>query len=190
MSLIELDAFLDTFFEEADEHVAALESSLLGLDAAPDDRELMNAAFRAAHSLKGSSSMFGLTNITRFTHEMETLFDHVRKGKYAWEQNLATLFLRSVDVLRDLLAVKGASLSAEGEALMHELAEYGKAPPAVTVEPVAEAPSALPGSVRQPAAEDAVAIASVDESREQKLDAVPASRRCLFAGGGSRLGHP
>lgn len=169
MSLIELDAFLDTFFEEADEHVAALESSLLGLDAAPDDRELMNAAFRAAHSLKGGSSMFGLTNITRFTHEMETLFDHVRKGKYAWEQNLATLFLRSVDVLRDLLAVKGATLSAEGEALMHELAEYGKAPPEVVVEAPAEAPSPPLASVQSPVVEVPVAPAPVEASAVERF---------------------
>jgi two-component system chemotaxis sensor kinase CheA len=149
MSIIELDAFLDTFFEEADEHVAALESSLLGLDSAPDDRELMNAAFRAAHSLKGGSSMFGLTNITRFTHEMETLFDQVRKGKYAWEQNLATLFLRSVDVLRDLLAAKGATLSSEGEALMVELADYGKSPAPTAAEASEDqgsAPSPAPSS--------------------------------------------
>lgn len=152
MSTIELDAFLDTFFEEADEHVAALESSLLGLDTAPDDRELMNAAFRAAHSLKGGSSMFGLTNITRFTHEMETLFDQVRKGKYAWEPGLATLFLKSVDVLRDLLAVKGATLSSEGEALMVELAEYGKAP--ILAEPELSMPATTePTSKRVPTRE-------------------------------------
>ena len=75
--------FLAVFYEESDEHLASMESLLLEVDLANVDPEMVNAIFRAAHSIKGSAGMFGLTDVVDLTHEAETLLDRVRKNQLA-----------------------------------------------------------------------------------------------------------
>lgn len=60
---IDLSQFYQVFFEETDEHLANMESLLLGLDMANPDIEQLNAIFRAAHSIKGSAGTFGFTDM-------------------------------------------------------------------------------------------------------------------------------
>jgi two-component system chemotaxis sensor kinase CheA len=38
----------------------------------PDDRELLDALFRCAHTVKGSAGIFGLDAVVAFTHHVET----------------------------------------------------------------------------------------------------------------------
>ena len=79
---IDLNRFLATFFDEAQEHLESIEERAMALGTAPSrTRRSLNAIFRAAHSIKGGSGTFGFTQLTDATHEMETLFDDLRKGK-------------------------------------------------------------------------------------------------------------
>jgi len=55
---IDMQRFHAAFFDESAEHLAAMEESLLGLERSPDDAELLNRIFRAAHSIKGASGTF------------------------------------------------------------------------------------------------------------------------------------
>ncbi len=100
---IDLNRFREAFFEEANEHVANMETALLKLETSPDDRELLNEIFRAAHSIKGGSGTFGLEGVTRFTHSLESLLDKMREGEIAATKPLIDLVLRSRDVLLELL---------------------------------------------------------------------------------------
>jgi len=52
------DEALDIFITEARELLESLEEGLLQLEADPDDAETINAIFRSAHTLKGSSGLF------------------------------------------------------------------------------------------------------------------------------------
>ena len=70
---IDMRQFLETFFDEAEEHIEAMEAALLQLETAPDDAELLNTVFRAAHSIKGASSTFGVHAVGEFTHVLESL---------------------------------------------------------------------------------------------------------------------
>ena len=56
---------------------------MLGLEQAPDDRGLLDTAFRALHTIKGSGKMFGFDGAAAFTHHLENAFDQVRKGEIA-----------------------------------------------------------------------------------------------------------
>jgi len=106
---VDLNRFRETFFQESAEHLAAMETGLLGLDQGSSDPELLNAIFRAAHSIKGASGMFGLDDVTRFTHALESLLDRVRSGEITVTGKLTDLLLRSNDVLRDVLAAAATS---------------------------------------------------------------------------------
>ncbi|HUK25761.1 MAG TPA: chemotaxis protein CheA [Terriglobales bacterium] len=121
---IDLARFHETFFQEAAEHVNTMESGLLSLGKGPADPEVLNAIFRAAHSIKGGSGTFGFEDITRFTHRLEELLDGMRQGKVEPTPERVQLLLRSCDGLRGLLgaAESGGPPPAECEELLENLA--------------------------------------------------------------------
>lgn len=100
----DLSEFHAIFFEEAGEHLASLETLLLGLDMAHPDSEKLNAIFRAAHSIKGSASTFGFPDMAAVTHDLETLLDRVRKQELALSERIIDITLVARDVLLDQLA--------------------------------------------------------------------------------------
>ena len=99
---IDLSRFRDTFFQEAEEHLADMETGLLRLEH-ESDPDLLNAIFRGAHSIKGASGTFGFEDILRFTHAMEGLLDRMRSGAVPPCPARVNLLLEAVDVLRRLL---------------------------------------------------------------------------------------
>lgn len=106
MTELDLSELHADFVAEAEEHLALLEHALVELDRAAegDAAELLAGAFRAAHSLKGNAGIFGMSELARFTHGVETLLDALREGKVTWSRERGTALLRSVDVLRVLVA--------------------------------------------------------------------------------------
>jgi two-component system chemotaxis sensor kinase CheA len=101
---IDMTQFYQVFFEESEEHLAAMESLLLALDIEQPDPEDLNAIFRAAHSIKGSSGTFGFTNLTEVTHILETLLDRLRKNEISLRSDMVDAFLEAGDVLKTMLA--------------------------------------------------------------------------------------
>src|SRR5262249_27912527 len=84
----------ETFRQEAQELLEQLEQALLDLEHAPDNTDLIDSAFRALHTIKGSGAMFGFEAVAAFTHHVETAFDLVRKGKVAPSRALIAVALR------------------------------------------------------------------------------------------------
>jgi len=70
---------LKIFYEEAEEHLQLLESGLLQIEDIPDDPEIIDTMFRAAHTLKGSAGIVGLTPVSEITHVMENLLEKFRQ---------------------------------------------------------------------------------------------------------------
>jgi two-component system chemotaxis sensor kinase CheA len=100
---IDMSQFYQAFFDEAEEHLATMEHLLLALDlTAPSDDDL-NAIFRAAHSIKGSSGTFGFNDMTRVTHELETLLDRLRKHELVITSEMIDAFLEARDVIKSQL---------------------------------------------------------------------------------------
>ncbi len=114
---------LPVFISEAQEQIENLEQLLLELDGRPDDRGLLDALFRCAHTVKGSAGIFGLDRVVAFTHHVETLLDRVREGAVALTPSLSTLLLRCNDALRGLIAqaASGAADDAEAQATRQAL---------------------------------------------------------------------
>ena len=98
-----MSQFLGVFFEEAEEHLGALEHLLLTLDITQPDPEALNGIFRAAHSIKGSSGMFGFDDLTAVTHVLETLLGKLRAGQLGLRAEMIDVLLESRDVLMQLL---------------------------------------------------------------------------------------
>jgi len=97
---IDLSRFIATFFDEAQEHLESIEERAMTLGRGETDPETLNAIFRAAHSIKGGSGTFGFTQLTEATHEMETLFDGLRKGEGRADDSTVRLLLDACDVFK------------------------------------------------------------------------------------------
>ncbi|MFC1769830.1 chemotaxis protein CheA [Nitrospirota bacterium] len=94
------DEHIKVFIEEAEELLEQLEQALLELEEAPGDKEAVGLAFRSIHTIKGSSSMFGLTGISSLAHEVEALFECVRNGDIAVTMSMIDISLAATDQLR------------------------------------------------------------------------------------------
>ena len=97
---IDLNRFIATFFDEAQEHLESIEEQAMALGSGQHDPEVLNSIFRAAHSIKGGSGTFGFSQLADATHEMETLFDGLRKGKGTADQNTVRLLLDACDAFK------------------------------------------------------------------------------------------
>lgn len=98
---------MPAFISEAHEQVAAMEQLLLQLESAPEDRDMLDALFRCAHTVKGSAGIFGLDEIVGFTHQVEALLESMRDGVLAPTSELLTLLLQCSDQIRLLVGCAG-----------------------------------------------------------------------------------
>src|SRR6185295_15738817 len=119
--------FQDAFFEEAADHLAIVEDGLLQLEQHPEDLDLLNKIFRSAHSIKGTSGMFGFNAVAQFTHKMETLLDLLRNGQKVVTPQIADLLLKSTDCLKTLIDVAKTGSAVDEETVQRLTAELAAA---------------------------------------------------------------
>jgi two-component system chemotaxis sensor kinase CheA len=101
---------LSDFVSEAQETIDLLGRELMQLDAAAGEPapDVVNAVFRAAHSLKGLSSMFGVERMARLAHALEDLLDGVRMGRRALDRAAMDLLLEAPEVFSRIVAEESA----------------------------------------------------------------------------------
>ncbi|MBD2821582.1 chemotaxis protein CheA [Xenorhabdus sp. 42] len=100
---MDITAFYQTFFDEADELLADMEQHLLLLNADEPDHEQLNAIFRSAHSIKGGAATFGFTKLQQTTHVLENLLDSARRGEMRLTIDIINLFLEAKDIMQQQL---------------------------------------------------------------------------------------
>ncbi len=119
--------FQEAFFEEAAEHLATVEEGLLALEQHPDDLDLLGKIFRSAHSIKGTSGMFGFNAVAQFTHKMETLLDRLRNGQSRVTPQIADLLLKATDCLKTMIDAAKTGSPADEEMAQRLTAELAAA---------------------------------------------------------------
>ncbi len=132
------------FLDEASDMLRQFEQALLIMEEDPTDSENLNAAFRAAHTIKGTAGLFGFDAVVHFTHEAETLLECLRSGQLAVNEHLTALLLRSRDQMEALLEeVRSGESDPEVAAVSNSLgAELRAAMTVSSAPPAASAPSA------------------------------------------------
>lgn len=149
---IDFDALIQTFKAEADENLSRMEESLVALEDAPGDTEVLHTIFRVAHTLKGNAAALGYTGLTEFAHRLEDSLDLLLKGKAHAGSGLITALLKSVDAMRDLISISlaGNVEMQDGhkellESLTQEVRTGPPAAPAASSPPVPTERRATPG---------------------------------------------
>lgn len=100
---IDIEQFHGVFFDESDEHLDAMEQLLMALDVDAPDAEELNSIFRAAHSIKGGSGIFGFDALMNLTHVMENLLDKARNHELVVTTRIVNVLLETLDVLKATL---------------------------------------------------------------------------------------
>ncbi|MEQ6884778.1 chemotaxis protein CheA [Salicola sp. Rm-C-2C1-2] len=100
---LDMEQFHESFFDETAEHLDEMERLLMALDLEQPDAGELDSIFRAAHSIKGGSGIFGFEALGTVTHVMENLLDRARDGSLALSADLMDLLLKTGDTLRAIL---------------------------------------------------------------------------------------
>jgi two-component system chemotaxis sensor kinase CheA len=115
---------LSDFVSEAQENIDLLGRELMHLEAGPGEEpapDVVNAVFRAAHTLKGLSSMFGVERMARLAHALEDLLDDVRMGRRQLDRAAMDLLLETPEVFSRIIAEEsegGAPRTTEAAAAL------------------------------------------------------------------------
>jgi two-component system chemotaxis sensor kinase CheA len=132
----------ETFKEEAYELLAELEAGLLELEQNPGDMEQVGRVFRAMHTIKGSGATCEFQGIALFTHELETVFDLVRKGKMSVTKELLDVALAARDHIEALFDVYYKDGMADENASVNIIERLKKLLPTAAPAKAVPAPSA------------------------------------------------
>ena len=131
----------DIFRIEAAELLEQMEQGLLDLEHSLDDRTLVDAVFRALHTLKGSGAMFGFDRLASFTHHCETAFDRVRKGLAEATPGLVSAVLEARDHMRALVEDPSGDHAAEERYLLDRLEAAVSGAVATPIASIADTPA-------------------------------------------------
>lgn len=125
-----IDSLKETFREEARDLLNQIEMPLMELEEKPESPELINTVFRALHTIKGSGSMCGYSELARFTHDLETVFDCIRNGELRVESNIINLTLKAKDCIKALLDENDSDAERKNrESILKELESITKHTP-------------------------------------------------------------
>ena len=151
---MDVSQYLDIFIDETSGHIQSLSDNIMELEKEPDNKDVVNEIFRAAHSLKGMAGTMGFKRMQHLTHDMENVFQEVRNDNVKVNSSLIDILFKCLDAIEAYLdTVKATSNEGteENEALIKLLNDYltqaegGEAPadaaPAESAEPAAEASS-------------------------------------------------
>ena len=140
---------LQIFLAEANEHLQILDEGLVRLEREGDDPPLLQALFRAAHTLKGSAGAIGHQRMAELTHVMETVLDGLRKGTHTVDVRMADALLESLDALRLLLTevVDRQRSPVDIAVLVARLTRFAQAAPSLAAPAPVVVPALAPVAV-------------------------------------------
>ena len=104
------------FLDEAQEYLDLLETSVLGLASSRVDIQQINAALRAAHSIKGGAGMMGFMVLSDLAHRLEDSFKVLKIQKSVEiDLDLERLLLSALDALRHVVSCDRQHLPVDAD---------------------------------------------------------------------------
>ncbi len=94
---------LATFITESSEHLDTFEDALLSIEESNNVEDNVFKAMRAAHSLKGSASMLGFSEISEFAHKVEDLLSFIRENNKDISKEIMDILYSSKDLLSSMI---------------------------------------------------------------------------------------
>ncbi|MDH4120864.1 MAG: Hpt domain-containing protein [Deltaproteobacteria bacterium] len=116
------------FLADVPEQLVTAEQAVLSLESNPADQPVLNALFRAIHTMKGNAGFLGLTEFKRIAHAVESLLDRVRRRELRMGKEHTQMILESLDTMgkmkdnlqRRVLQITGQEAPGSSESLNYE----------------------------------------------------------------------
>ncbi|MBQ9376982.1 MAG: Hpt domain-containing protein, partial [Schwartzia sp.] len=151
---MDTNQYMEMFLEESREHLQSLNDGLLALENDPEEVSVVNDIFRNAHTIKGMSATMGFTKIAELTHDMENVFDLLRKEQMKVNDDIMDTLFKTVDSLEQMIESVGGggpedvvditSFESKLSALASGKTDGGAAPAAEAAPAAAAATPAAP----------------------------------------------
>ncbi|WP_043112108.1 chemotaxis protein CheA [Solimonas flava] len=111
------------FLAEAGELIEQLATQLIALEREPQDAELLNAVFRAFHTIKGGAGFLMLAPLVDVCHAAEDVLNAVRGRRRVLDAAVMDAVLQAVDAVQQMMAElqAGAAPSAAAPELLMTL---------------------------------------------------------------------
>lgn len=116
-----MSQYLEVFIEESKEHLQACNEHLLELEKDPENLQIVNEIFRAAHTLKGMSATMGYEDLASLTHQMENVLDAIRNKKIVFSPDILDVIFLAVDDLDAM--VESIASGGDGKRNVEEVVE-------------------------------------------------------------------
>jgi two-component system, chemotaxis family, sensor kinase CheA len=96
---MDISQYMQMFLAECREHLQQLNLAVVRVEERPDDSATVDEIFRIAHSLKGMSATMGFQGMAALTHEMEDVFELLRKRTDGLSRDAVDVLLECLDAL-------------------------------------------------------------------------------------------
>jgi len=106
--------FIGKFTQEAKELIQKLNDGLIELEKDPERYGIIKEIMRVAHTLKGSSKLMRLNNVSRLSHKMEDLLIGVQEGHLRLTGDIIDILFKSTDFVSQCVE---SVLKGEGDAV-------------------------------------------------------------------------
>ncbi len=124
---MDVSQYLEIFIDETNEHLQTLSDCIMELEKEPENMDVINEIFRAAHSLKGMAGTMGFKRMQHLTHDMENVFQEVRSDKIKVNSAMIDLLFKCLDAIEGYLDnVKESSEEGteDNELIIKELNDF------------------------------------------------------------------
>lgn len=97
------DEIFKIFQVESEEIISKINNSLLDLEKKPNDKDVVLALFRDAHTLKGASRMVGFNSAQTLAHKMEDILGLAKENKIFLNSTIINILYKTIDILSELI---------------------------------------------------------------------------------------
>ncbi|MBC8026989.1 MAG: Hpt domain-containing protein, partial [Steroidobacteraceae bacterium] len=140
-------ALLDAFMNDSPPQAAEVTQSLQGWLIKPSNLELLRNAKRAAHTLKGSANILGISGIGKLAHRLEDILEICEADSHAPSSGRARALMSAADCLEQMVAAVCGEDVAPDDALgviaMLDAARAADFDGAIPAMPAVESPAVM-----------------------------------------------
>ncbi|WP_234122082.1 chemotaxis protein CheA [Clostridium hydrogenum] len=100
-----MNQILESYIEDLRENLMNLNEALMKIEKNGASENVINSAFRVAHTIKGNSAAMEFCNIEKVMHSMEDILQDVRSEKKEMTDKIINILYSCNDFLNDCLSV-------------------------------------------------------------------------------------
>ena len=118
--------FIAMFKAEAEERLTKINNGLVELEKNPKNLEWIEDLTREAHTIKGSSKVFGFTEIQDIAHRIEDIFEKIAAKKIVFKAKVANSVFIELDAIKACLKKIGEEPATPVEVVRVQLNRVDK----------------------------------------------------------------